>query len=80
MQKAREVISRYMFDVGGAETGSDSWSVYGYDLEPGAQDAVIMCPVGVSEMVNALLVVHSESEADLRIQVAEELVRIWDEG
>jgi hypothetical protein len=78
MQKAREVVSAYMFDHGGAETGADSWSVYGYDLEPGGQDAVIMCPVGAGEMVNAMLVVQSESESDDRIQVAEELVRMWD--
>jgi hypothetical protein len=80
MQQARDVISRYMFEHGGGETGTDSWSVYGYDLEPGAQDVVIMCPVGASELVNAILVVQSESESDERSQVADELARIWDEN
>ncbi|GKY90207.1 hypothetical protein [Sinisalibacter aestuarii] len=79
MQRARDVVSRYMFDKGGAETGADSWSVYGYDLEPQAQDVVIMCPVGGGDMVNAILVVQSESEAEYRVQVAEDLVQMWDE-
>lgn len=79
MQKARKVISRYMFEHGGDETGADSWSVYGYNLDPGAQDVVIICPVGASEMVNALLVVQSESNADDRQQVSDELAKLWDE-
>jgi hypothetical protein len=78
--KAREVISRYMFDNGGSETGADSWSVYGYDLEPGAQDVVIICPLGPDDKVDALLVVQSESESEDRVQVAEALVRLWEEG
>lgn len=78
MAKARTVISRYMFDIGGAETGADSWSVYGYDLEPGAQDAVIICPEGPDGVVDALLVVQSESESAEREQAAEGLSDIWD--
>ncbi|RME17997.1 MAG: hypothetical protein D6801_02295 [Alphaproteobacteria bacterium] len=78
MQKARKVISAYMFDKGGAETGADSWSIYGYDLEPGAQDVVIVCPVGASEQVNAMLVIQSESEPADRKAVSDALLRLWD--
>lgn len=78
MAKARTVISHYMFDHGGAETGADSWSVYGYDLDPGLQDAVIVCPEGPDGLIDAMLIVQSESESEERVQVAEELVRIWD--
>lgn len=78
MAKARTVISQYMFDYGGAETGADSWSVYGYDLEPGQQDAVIVCPEGPDGAVDALLIVQSESESEQRVQAAEALVEIWD--
>lgn len=78
MSKARQTISHYMFDIGGGETGADSWSVYGYDLEPGQQDAVIICPEGPDGMVDALLVVQSESETDEREQVAQGLADIWN--
>lgn len=78
MAKSRAVISAYIFDNGGSETGADSWSVYGYDLEPGGQDVVIVCPEGPDGMIDAMLVVQSESESDLRVQVAEALVALWD--
>lgn len=78
MSKARRTISSYMFDVGGGETGVDTWSVYGYDLEPDKQDAVIICPEGPDGLTDALLVVQSESETDEREQVAKALVDAWN--
>lgn len=78
MNKARAVISQYMFDYPGGDTGADSWSVYGYDLQPGDQDVVIMCPMGGGDYVNAMLVIQSESEDNARTQVAGALVDYWD--
>ncbi len=80
MNKARAVINRYIFDYDAGDTGADSWSVYGYDLEPGQQDVAIICPLGGGEFVNAMLVIQSESESEPRNQVAKTLVAYWDEG
>ena len=43
MDHARIVLNQYIYDHGNAETASDSWSVYAFDLMPGTVDAVIMC-------------------------------------
>ncbi|OIP86712.1 MAG: hypothetical protein AUK37_02750 [Rhodobacterales bacterium CG2_30_65_12] len=78
MSRARRTVSSYIFDHGGSQTGADSWSVYGYDLEPGQQDVVIVCFEAAGGAIDALLVVQSESESEPREQVAEALLRIWD--
>lgn len=78
MDKARLVINRYIFANGGGSTGEDTWSLYGYDLEPGGQDVVIMCPIGGGGAVNAMLVIQSESESDDRRWAASELVSLWN--
>lgn len=78
MTRARQTISSYVFDYGGNETAADSWSVYGFDLEPGQQDVMIVCLDGADGAIDALLVVQSESEREPREQVAEALVKIWD--
>ncbi|SMH31589.1 hypothetical protein [Maritimibacter sp. HL-12] len=78
MDKARLVINRYIFANGGGSTGEDTWSLYGYDLEPGAQDVVVMCPIGGGGSVNAMMVIQSESSGDDRSWAAQELVAIWN--
>ncbi|WP_188528536.1 hypothetical protein [Sinisalibacter lacisalsi] len=78
MDKARLVINRYIFANGGGNTGEDSWSLYAYNLEPGGQDIVIMCPIGGGGAVNAMLVIQSESSGDDRSWAAQELVAIWN--
>ncbi len=80
MQRARNTLSGYMFDNGGGETDSASWTNYAYDLEPGDQDVVIMCPVVNGGVVNAFLVVHGAASEDERIFTADEIERIWKEG
>ncbi len=79
MDKARRVISQYLFDHGGGNTASDTWSIYAFDLEPGKQDAVIMCPTGGGGDVEAILVIHSETEADVRTTLVERLLAIWND-
>lgn len=78
LDQARSVINRYMFAHGGGSTGADTWSMYGYDLEPGMQDMVIMCPSS-SNQVFAILVVQSESDSSDRGWVAQTLVDYWNE-
>ncbi len=80
MKRARNTISGYMFDNGGGETDTGSWTSYAYDLEPGDQDVVIMCPVVNGGVVNAFLVVHGATSEDERIFTANEIERIWKEG
>lgn len=77
MDKARIAVNRYIFDNGGGETAADSWSVYGFDLEPEAVDAVIMCPTGGGDYINAILVLHSEGTD--RSIVADRIKSIWEE-
>ena len=78
MQVARNTIASYMFDHGGGETAVASWTTYGYDLRPGDQDAVIMCPVVNGNVVDAYLVVHGDTTEDERIFTADEIERIWN--
>jgi len=78
MDKARLIINRYIFANGGGNTGEDTWSLYAYNLEPGGQDIVIMCPIGGGGAVNAMLVIQSESSSDDRSWAARELVSLWN--
>lgn len=80
MKRARNTIASYMFDHGGGETAVASWTTYGYDLRPGDQDAVIMCPYVNGNVVNAFLTVHGEASEDDRIFTADEIERIWNNG
>lgn len=60
MNLAENVLYRYKSNYGAGKISRSNWVVYGWDLRPGDQDVVIMCPV-VAGTVDAFLVVHSES-------------------
>ena len=77
MDKARIVINRYLFENKGGETASDTWSVYGFDLEPDSVDSVIMCATGGGNYVNATLVLHNEGND--RSTVANALLDFWNQ-
>jgi len=76
MAKARTVMGAYIFDHGGGETASDTWSVYGFALEPGAVDAVLMCPTGGGDFINAILVLYSAE--DNREAVSDTFYELWN--
>lgn len=78
LDKAQAVVTRYLGENGGGSTGADPWAFYAYDLEPGMQDAVIMCPTGGGGAINAVLVVQSESDSDSRNAAADGLVAMWN--
>ena len=80
MNRARSTVASYLFEYGGGNTSTASWTIYGYDLQPGAQDVVIMCPVVSGGVVNAFLVVHSEASDGDRNFTADEIERIWQSG
>lgn len=53
------------------------WIVYGWDLGPGDNDVLIMCPIFRDSFVNALLVVHGEGTDQERNRVADGIERLW---
>ncbi len=60
MNWAESVLYRYKNSYGGGNIARGSWVVYGWDMRPGDQDVVIMCPI-VSGTVDAFLVVNGET-------------------
>lgn len=78
MDRARKVVNRYIFNNGGGETASDTWTIYAYDLTPGDQDIVIMCPWVRGDVVNAFLVVHGETDSSERQYVHGEIADYWE--
>jgi hypothetical protein len=53
------------------------WIVYGWDLGPGDNDVLIMCPILRGDFVNAFLVVHGEGTDQERDTVADGLEALW---
>lgn len=78
MSHARSVINGYIFANGGGNTSEASWTVYGYDLEPGDQDVVIMCPITQDGSISAILNVHGETTEEQRIFVADTIDSMWN--
>jgi hypothetical protein len=77
MQQANKVLRGYIARHGGYEVQSTEWVVYGWDLEPGNQDAVIMCPVVNGDVINAFTVIHGEDTDENREFTANEIDRMW---
>ncbi len=81
MDRADRVLNAYLEANGGHSVESDSWTKYGYDLEPGDNDVLIMCPVVNGGVYNAFLVVYGafvETTDDHTDQVTAELQHLWD--
>ena len=76
LSRAKTAISSYIFNYGGGHTAAAIWTVYGYDLTPGDQDAVILCD-GDSG-TSASLVVHGETTEDERIFTADQIEIYWN--
>jgi len=80
---AGEVLQKYIDEYGGGETtedpaGPDAWAYYAWDLRPGENDVVIMCPA-IADRVNAFYTIHStgaDSAANASA-VAERLRELW---
>lgn len=77
MNWAENVLYRYKANYGAGKISRSSWVVYGWDLRPGDQDVVIMCPV-VAGTVDAFLVVHSESTQDNRMFTTGNIEYFWN--
>lgn len=77
MSRAENVLYQYRNDHGGGKVFRASWVVYGWDLRPGDQDVVIMCPI-VNNVVDAFLVVHSEAAESNRDFTTQQVKWYWD--
>ncbi len=71
--QAELALRRYVQSDGGGEVSSATWSIYGWDLRPGDQDVVFMCPSLDAGGYQALLVVHGEGSEDQRIYTKDQL-------
>ena len=81
MSRAESVLNGYLGSFGGHSVEKDSWTAYGYDLKPGDNDVLIMCPVVNGGVYNAFLVVYGafvETTDDHTDQVTAELQHLWD--
>lgn len=74
--RAEQMMYRYIRNYGGGNVYVESWTVYGYDLGPGDNDAVIMCPY-VRGTLNAFVVVHGETSTENRQFVSDTMQRYW---
>jgi len=78
MSKAEYVLFRYKNSNGSGNVSRANWVVYGWDLRPGDQDVVIMCPI-VNGVVDAFLVVHSAGTIDNRDYTVDQIRMMWDQ-
>lgn len=81
MDRAERILQDYIDSKGGHSVAGDSWTKYGYDLEPGDNDVLIMCPLVNGGLYNGFMAVYGafEDDADDHTDpVAEELQRMWN--
>lgn len=76
--QAELALRRYVQSDGGGDVSSATWSIYGWDLQPGDQDVVFMCPSLDAGGYQALLVVHGEGTEDQRIYTKDTLKSYWN--
>lgn len=77
MRLAEDVMERYKRVYGGGFVSAASWTQYMYDVEPGVNHVVIMCPI-VNGVYNAFLVTHGASGEENRQLVHDRLERYWE--
>ena len=85
MSVAEQVLEAYLDKFGGHSTAgnandSESWSYYGWDLQPGNNDVVITCPI-VADQANAFYTIHSSgNDAEANSDIAAQRLRdLWTE-
>lgn len=78
MDRARSVTEQYSRQYGGGFSSSQSWTHYLYDVRPGENHIVIMCPI-VGGGTNAFLVTHGVTTESERQLVHDRLEMFWDD-
>ena len=84
LETAARALDAYIAEYGGYATSGDpenpeEWAYYGWELRPGTNDVVILCPT-VAGQVNAYLTVHAagdDAPHDANM-VAERIRALWD--
>ena len=85
MAVAGQVLEAYLDKFGGHSIDgnledTESWSYYGWDLQPGDNDVVITCPI-VADQANAFYTIHSSgNDAEANADIAAQRLRdLWKE-
>jgi hypothetical protein len=76
-RRAMQTVYEYKNRYGGGMIDPKSTSVFGWDLEPGNQDIIIIC-VDASGTYEALLVVHGSGTTEQRHFTRDTLEEFWD--
>ena len=77
---AVDVLDWYQATYFGNSNSASSWTTYTYNVTPGDNDVVIMCPF-VNGVINAFLIVFTDGEttADEGSIVADRIQFRWDD-
>jgi len=81
MAKAERVMQRYKDTLGAHSVSTGTWTTFGWDLEPGDQDVVIMCTAPTSnanERRRAIMVVHGSGTESERYATRDVLKGYWN--
>lgn len=80
MAKADNVLRWYEQTYYATSFSASAWTTYSYNLTPGNNDVVIMCPI-VNGTINAFMMVYTDDETtgDEGQIVADRIQFRWDE-
>jgi hypothetical protein len=80
LARGRAAIQGYANQTGtpNATINEGSWSVHGFDLQPGNVDVQIACPYRNNVVDITLLVAHSRDNREDRIAVVDGISAQWD--
>ncbi|GAB4276436.1 MAG: hypothetical protein Kow0013_30150 [Pararhodobacter sp.] len=80
LARGRAAIQAYANQSGtpNATINEGSWSVHGFDLQPGNVDVQIACPYRNNVVEVALLVAHSRDDREDRVAVVDGISAHWD--
>lgn len=78
MQRAQATADAYTRQFGAGYASSASWTHYLYDVQPGVNHVVFMCPF-VNGVYNVFLVTHGATSEDNRTLVHDRMEQLWDQ-
>lgn len=77
MRKSESAVASYTRDIGAGFTEADNWVFYVYDLEPGLNHGVIICP-NVEGVHNGFLIIFGTTTEDERWEAHDTLRDYWE--
>lgn len=78
--RAQRALNAFLMEAGqdGATMASGTWSVDGYNLQPGNVDVEFLCPYRDVQVPVALIVSHSAGSENDRVAIVTALVERWN--